>query len=105
MINKELVLREHLSIERTRLANETTLLSYTRTGLYFLVAGSTFGHIIQSTFWRIVETPLIIVGVALMITGLVRFRLVKRSIERTRKEIGNATREFISLVRGSNELD
>ncbi len=105
MINKDLVLREHLAIERTKLANETTLLAYTRTGLYFLVAGSTLGHIIQSAFWQVVEFPLIIIGVGLMIIGLVRFILLKRLIKRTRKEIGEATDEFVGLVRGSNELD
>lgn len=35
-MNKDLVLREYLAIERTKLANETTLLAYIRTGLYFL---------------------------------------------------------------------
>jgi uncharacterized membrane protein YidH (DUF202 family) len=50
-MNKDLVLREYLAIERTRLANETTLLAYIRTGLYFLVAGSTLGHLIASEFW------------------------------------------------------
>jgi putative membrane protein len=105
MINKDLVLREHLAIERTKLANETTLLAYIRTGLYFLVAGSTLGHIVQSAFWQIVEFPLMIIGVGLMIIGLIRFSLVKRLIKRTRKEIGEATDEFVGLVRGSNELD
>jgi len=105
MINKDLILREHLAIERTKLANETTLLAYTRTGLYFLVAGSTLGHIIQSTFWQIVEFPLIIIGMGLMIAGFIRFLLVRQLIRRTRKEIGEASDEFISLVRGSNELD
>lgn len=37
-MNKDLVLREYLAIERTKLANERTLLTYIRTGLYFLVA-------------------------------------------------------------------
>lgn len=49
-MNTDLILREHLAIERTRLANETTLLAYIRTGLYFLVAGSTLGQIVETTF-------------------------------------------------------
>lgn len=59
-MNKDLVLREYLAIERTKLANETTLLAYIRTGLYFLVAGSTLGHIISTPFWTIFGTPLIV---------------------------------------------
>jgi len=65
-MNKDLVLREYLAIERTRLANETALLAYIRTGLYFLVAGSTLGHLIESDFWIIAGTPLILVGFAIM---------------------------------------
>ena len=38
-INKDLILRERLAIQRTFMANQTTLLSFVRTALYFLVAG------------------------------------------------------------------
>ncbi len=35
----ESLIREHLALERTRLANERTLLSYTQASLYFLLGG------------------------------------------------------------------
>ncbi|WP_226389645.1 DUF202 domain-containing protein [Penaeicola halotolerans] len=35
----EIILRDYLALERTRLANERTLLSYIRTALYLLVGG------------------------------------------------------------------
>ncbi len=38
----EIILRDHLALERTKLANERTLLSYIRTSLYLLLAGITF---------------------------------------------------------------
>ena len=38
-INKDLILREKLAVQRTVMANQTTLLSFIRTSLYFLVAG------------------------------------------------------------------
>ena len=37
--DKELILRDYLALERTRLANERTLFSYIRTSLYLLTAG------------------------------------------------------------------
>ncbi len=41
--NKEdIILRDHLAIERTKLANERTLLSYIRTTLYLILAGIAF---------------------------------------------------------------
>ena len=35
----ESLIREHLALERTRLANERTFLSYTQASLYFLLCG------------------------------------------------------------------
>lgn len=102
-MNKDLVLREYLAIERTRLANEATLLAYIRTGLYFLVAGSTLGHLVESKFWIIAGTPLIFVGLAIMIIGMVRYYRLRKSIEASRKSIGNSSEAFVkSVIEGSN---
>jgi putative membrane protein len=38
-INKDLILRERLALQRTILANQSTFLSFLRTSLYFLIAG------------------------------------------------------------------
>ena len=37
--NEDLILRDHLALVRTRLANESTLLSYIRSSLYLLIGG------------------------------------------------------------------
>lgn len=100
-MNRELVLREHLAIERTRLANETTLLAYIRTGLYFLVAGSTLGQVVDTRFWKLAGTPVIVVGFLIMIAGLLRFFSVKRSIQKSKRNIGDSSDEFIREVTGS----
>lgn len=42
--DKELILRDYLAVDRTLLANESALLSYTRTSLTMLVAGVTLTH-------------------------------------------------------------
>lgn len=97
-MNKDLVLREYLAIERTRLANETTLLAYIRTGLYFLVAGSTLGHFVDSEFWNIFGTPVIVIGLCIMIIGVIRYFRLRRSIEASKKNIGNSSEAFIRAV-------
>ena len=97
-MNKDLVLREYLAIERTRLANETALLAYVRTGLYFFVAGSTLGEVIDSSFWNIAGTPLIVIGLLIMLLGLVRYFRTKRAIELSKKNIGNSSEAFIRSV-------
>ena len=99
-MNKDIVLREYLAIERTRLANETTLLAYIRTGLYFLVAGSTLGYVIQSPFWNIVGTPLTVIGFIIMLLGLIRYFQLRKAIEESRKNVGNSSEAFIKSVVG-----
>jgi putative membrane protein len=97
-MNKDLVLREYLAIERTKLANETTLLAYTRTGLYFLVAGSTLGHLIVSEFWKIIGTPMIVIGLLIMLLGIIRYLRLRKSIEASKRNIGNSSEAFIKAV-------
>ena len=99
-MNKDLVLREYLALERTKLANETTLLAYIRTGLYFLVAGSTLGHVIGTDFWKIFGTPVVVVGVGIMLWGVIRFLRLKKAIEASKKNIGNSSEAFIKAVTG-----
>jgi putative membrane protein len=102
-MNKDLVLREYLAIERTRLANETTLLAYIRTGLYFLVAGSTLGELINTEFWKIVGPPLIGVGLLIVLAGIARYAKVRKLIAQSRKNIGHSSAEFIRMVRGTGD--
>ena len=97
-MNKDLVLREYLAIERTKLANETTLLAYIRTGLYFLVAGSTLGQLIETDFWTIAGPSLIVVALLIMIAGIIRYLRLRRAIEASKKNIGNSSEAFIRSV-------
>lgn len=102
-MNNDLVLREHLAIERTKLANERTLLTYIRTGLYFLVAGSTLGHLVESAFWNLMGTPLMAVSVVIIVFGFIRFYQIRKKIEATKKQIGQASIEFVRTVRGDED--
>ena len=99
-MNKDLVLREFLAIERTRMANETTLLAYIRTGLYFLVAGSSLGHLVGTTFWKLAGGPLIVIGVSIVISGVIRYRKVKKAITLSKDQIGNSSEAFIKSIKG-----
>lgn len=103
-MNKELVLREHLAIERTKLGNERTLLAYIRTGLYFLVAGSTLGEFIETRFWDVMGWPIVLVGLGVVVAGIIRFLNVKRVIERARHNIGESSEAFIKAARGESAV-
>jgi putative membrane protein len=98
-MNRDLILREHLAIERTKMANETTLLSYIRTGLYFIVGGSTLGHFIETEFWRISGIPLMIIGIIIILFGIVRYYRVVKMLEMSRKNIGAVSDQYIAAIK------
>jgi putative membrane protein len=102
-MNKDLVLREYLAIERTKLSNETTLLAYIRTGLYFLVAGSTLGQVMETRFWKVMGLPLVISGFLIMLVGFIKFRKVLKAIEASKKNIGESSDAFIRMAQGDNK--
>lgn len=79
---EEMILRDELAMDRTRLANERTFLAYGRTAIMLVITGGTllklFGHTALNEFaaWTI-----IVVGVATAILGLSRYL-------RTRQQLG-----------------
>lgn len=78
---KELILRDFLAIDRTRLANQRTLLSMVRTGLYFMVMGLS---VLSLSYLKELQpfVPLFfVVGLAIIIWGWVGYRKMERKIK------------------------
>jgi putative membrane protein len=83
---EELILRDHLALDRTKLANERTLLAYLRTALMLMVAGATAEKVMGG------DRSIILTGWALIILGVVvgffgtwRFISMKKKISIHRK--------------------
>ena len=79
----QLILRDHLAIDRTRLANERTLLAWWRTGLTMVIAGVTLIKLFPDTAWMVdggyVMVPL---GLGTLGFGVMRYLTVRRVIQR-----------------------
>jgi putative membrane protein len=83
LIPEELILRDHLAIDRTRLANERTLLAYLRTSLMLIVAGATAVKLVdvnQSIF--IAGWVFLVLGVVVGVVGVWRFLTMRSAINR-----------------------
>ena len=91
---EELILRDHLAIDRTKLANERTLLAYLRTALMLMVAGATAERVMGGSMTVIVTGwSFIVIGVAVAALGSWRFMAMKQKIgrrNRTAKQLQNA---------------
>ena len=79
---EEMIVRDHLALDRTRLANERTLLAYLRSGVALVLAGATLLHFSEGTWLEWVGLACIPVGILTMIFGSWRFTATARRLRR-----------------------
>src|SRR6185295_16463822 len=85
---EELILRDHLAIDRTKLANERTLLAYLRTALMLMVAGATAERVMGGSITVIVTGwSFIVFGAAIAVFGSWRFVVMKQKIGRRNQTV------------------
>ena len=93
-INKDLLLRENLALQRTILANQTTFLSFLRTSMYFLVAGLSIKNLFQvegSIYYQVV---FYFISAGILIFGTADYFRHKRKIEESKIHVGNFRLEY-----------
>jgi putative membrane protein len=88
-VNKDLILREELAIERTRLAIQSTFLAFLRTSLYFPVAGISMNHALNLPFGKTLQTTGIVAGAIILGSGIVLTLLNLRKLRKARTMVGN----------------
>ena len=94
--NKDLILREKLALQRTVMANQTTLLSFIRTSLYFLVAGLSLKNLIKVENSLIIEIVFFIMSFIIIVIGLYNYNKQRLIIKKSRKKIGNYINDFLN---------
>jgi len=87
----ENLIREHLALERTKLANERTLLSYTQASLYFLLGGLTLLQLQQYEELRYIGYLAVVFSVLFITVGIWRFIVLKN--------------KMVNLLRGEVKTD
>ncbi|MHA8096502.1 DUF202 domain-containing protein [Aquirufa antheringensis] len=93
-MNKDLILRENLAIQRTIMANQTTFLSFVRTSMYFLVAGLSVQNIIQLAHVDWAFLLLYGISALLMLLGTLNYFRQKKLIQEAKKMVGNAAQAY-----------
>ncbi|HEX8298029.1 MAG TPA: DUF202 domain-containing protein [Rubricoccaceae bacterium] len=77
---QRLILRDHLAVERTQMANERTVLSYLRTSFAFLAGALTLVNVYDTGASQLTAVGLAVASVALFGVGVWRFRTVSRRV-------------------------
>jgi putative membrane protein len=95
IMNKDLILRERLAIQRTNMANQTTLLSFVRTSLYFLIVGLSIKSLLKLEYSNIFEISFFIISFVLFVTGIATFLKQKKKINESEMHIGNYKTDYL----------
>ncbi|PDS22669.1 DUF202 domain-containing protein [Flavobacterium branchiophilum] len=95
-INKDLILREQLAIQRTHLANQSTFLAFLRTAMYFLMAGLTLHNLMKINNSYLIEVPLFALAFLLLLFGIFNYFKHKKNIISSQKHIGKYQFDYLS---------
>ncbi|HKB60739.1 MAG TPA: DUF202 domain-containing protein [Gallionellaceae bacterium] len=94
----ELILRDHLAIDRTLLANERTLLSYLRSGVALFIAGISIVHFAHQGWFADFGYACLPVGVVTVFFGATRYRRMDKAISIVRQDL-----DSIASVAGAGD--
>ena len=94
-INKDLILREKLAVQRTVMANQTTLLSFIRTSLYFLVAGLSLKSLLKLENSLLFQITFYMVSFSTMVIGVYNYFKQKRLIQNSEIHIGDYKTDYL----------
>ena len=78
----EKLIREHLALERTKLANERTLLSYIRASLYLLIGGLALIQLREYDRINWIGYLSLVFCVIFIIFGIVRYVMLNRKLQK-----------------------
>lgn len=93
-INKDLVLREKLALQRTVLANQTTFLAFLRTSMYFFIAGLSLESLLKIDHGYVIEMFFFISSFVLFLIGVFNYFKHKKMILDNKKHIGDYKMEY-----------
>ncbi len=80
--DENIILRDFLAVERTRLANERTLLSYIRSSLYLILGGIAFLQLEGFANIKYLGLLSLLLSVVFLVIGVYRFMLLKKSLKK-----------------------
>lgn len=79
---EEIILRDYLSLERTKLANERTMLAYLRTSLYLLIGGIALLGVKGFKDLHFLGYTALGLSLILLVVGIFRYIHLKRHLRK-----------------------
>lgn len=76
----DLILRDKLALDRTRMANQRTFLAFVRTGMYFIVTALAVFHLEEKTRFGFFEWSLFGMGGLAILGGVLSYFLTRKKV-------------------------
>jgi putative membrane protein len=93
-LNKDLILREKLALQRTILANQTTFLSFLRSSMYFLIAGLSIKNVLQIENGLIIQMILFSTSFVLLLYGIINYFIHRKKVKDSEIHIGHYKTDY-----------
>jgi putative membrane protein len=93
-LNKDLILRERLALQRTVLANQSTFLAFLRTSMYFFIAGLSLESLLKVEYSFGIEIFFFTSSFVLFLIGVFNYFNHKKMIHDNEKHIGYYKMEY-----------
>jgi len=93
-MNKDLILREKLAIQRTHLANQATFLAFFRTSLYLFVAGLSTENVLKLEVNHPAVYALFGLSPLVFLFGVLQFFYQKRKIDQAEIHVGDYKEDY-----------
>ncbi|HSN49275.1 MAG TPA: DUF202 domain-containing protein [Flavobacterium sp.] len=93
-LNKDLILRERLALQRTILANQSTFLAFLRTAMYFFIAGLSLKSLLKVDNSFAIEISFFICAFLIFFIGVFNYFKHKKMILENEKHIGDYKMEY-----------
>lgn len=93
-INKDLILREKLALQRTVLANQSTFLAFLRTSMYFLIAGLSIDSVLNVPSGNTYQIVLFSISALLLIAGVTNYFINRKKIKESEQHVGHYSTEY-----------
>lgn len=93
-VNKDLVLRERLALQRTILANQSTFLAYLRTALYFFIAGLSLKTLLNIDDYLVIEVSFFVSSFLIFLIGIINYFRQKKMIKEGEKQVDDYKDEY-----------
>jgi putative membrane protein len=87
--NKDLILRERLALQRTSMSNDSTLLSFIRTSLYFSIAGMSVNTLLRVNAGVWIEIVFWALAILILTIGIWKYFKQKQRLKDSERHIGD----------------